>query len=82
MEISMGEDGKLLPNGLQESESNVKTIVCTMCLLSFEPHGTKRTSSFGTHIIGTSRVPSETAENIFKVMEQLSLFFLRKKLLL
>lgn len=56
----MRKDRELLPDWVQESQGNVKTIVSSMTLLSLESHGSKRTPSFGAVIECTSRVPSIT----------------------
>lgn len=54
VEIGIGEDGKLLLDGLKESDSNVETIVSAMCQLCRVPHGTKGPTGFCLNIEGSS----------------------------
>lgn len=71
IEVSMRKDGELFPDGLQEPESNVKTIVRTMCQLLWESHGPERTSSPAALIKCTSRVPSTiTWHHIIMIQKQ------------
>nr|AFK38159.1 unknown [Lotus japonicus] len=60
VEISIGQDGKLLLKRLQQPHSDVKTIVSTVSELSSVLHGSEGTTSLGLHIKGPSRVPCQT----------------------
>lgn len=60
IEISIWQDGELLLDGLQESDSNIKTIVCIVSKLSCMLHCSKWTTSLCLNIIGSSRMPSAT----------------------
>lgn len=62
IEIIIRQDRKLLLDGLQESNSNVKTIVCIMSKLSRIPHRSKWTASFWLDIKSSSRMPSATTK--------------------
>lgn len=72
IEISIWQDVEPLLDGLQESDSNIKTIVCIVSKLSCMLHCSKWTTSLCLNIIGSSRMPSATAKSMKRHAMQLS----------
>lgn len=66
VEITVCQDGKLLLDGRQQPNCNIKPIVGPVSKFTWVLHGTKGTTGLGLHVIGPSRVPPTEGQNEVK----------------
>ena len=70
VEVSVGQDGELLLDGLQESDGDVEAVIGAVGELRWEPHGPERPAGLRHDIVRPRWVPPGTNPPVAAVRHQ------------